>query len=482
MYPITHGNYCGAYWSDGRFQSSVRNGRSIPVDAVDAVCQRHDSNLASGVPNVLADQEFIQDIQQVPGITARLAEGLIRLKLAMAGQPATRAGAVAIDAAGRATPHMRAEPREETAARISRRFTPSEENISAPNQLAVTKMAPKNVRPKPANNAPRKLKGGFGRETSAPVAFTRTFTSVQPEASTLKDGSVRIRHRELITDLTGTSTAFTIINTASVNPGLGSVFPWLSTVAMRFEKYKFHNLKFLYDPESSTAGAGCLMMAVDFDASDVAPITKTQMMSYAGATKAAPWISSMNDVRAAWDKTIGHRFVRNGSNPSGTDIKLYDVGTLYIATSGVASALLGDLYVEYDVSLITPQTQSAIGGSIVANGSISASAIFGATPIILGSLPCSVSVNSFTFNIVGKYVVSMAMTGTTSNNVLTGTATGGGANGTVQANNYISTGSAIYNIITVSITQAGQYLTATPNGTCTANVVYVSLLPNAVTN
>lgn len=35
-------NYCGAYWSDGTFQASVADGKSTPVNALDAACQRHD--------------------------------------------------------------------------------------------------------------------------------------------------------------------------------------------------------------------------------------------------------------------------------------------------------------------------------------------------------------------------------------------------------------------------------------------------------
>lgn len=35
-------NYCGIYWSDGKVQSSVCNGKSKPVDELDYTCQMHD--------------------------------------------------------------------------------------------------------------------------------------------------------------------------------------------------------------------------------------------------------------------------------------------------------------------------------------------------------------------------------------------------------------------------------------------------------
>lgn len=54
-------NYCGAYWSDGKFQSSVANGKSTPVSGLDAACQEHDASYAtarSGVELDAADDKF----------------------------------------------------------------------------------------------------------------------------------------------------------------------------------------------------------------------------------------------------------------------------------------------------------------------------------------------------------------------------------------------------------------------------------------
>lgn len=40
-------NYCGMYWSDGKVQSSVANGKSKPVSKLDAACKEHDSSYAT---------------------------------------------------------------------------------------------------------------------------------------------------------------------------------------------------------------------------------------------------------------------------------------------------------------------------------------------------------------------------------------------------------------------------------------------------
>lgn len=39
-------NYCGMYWSDGKIQSSVENGKSEPVSVLDYYCKQHDEEYA----------------------------------------------------------------------------------------------------------------------------------------------------------------------------------------------------------------------------------------------------------------------------------------------------------------------------------------------------------------------------------------------------------------------------------------------------
>ena len=42
-----HGNYCGPGWSDGKYQPSVRDGSSKPIDELDDACREHDSSYAT---------------------------------------------------------------------------------------------------------------------------------------------------------------------------------------------------------------------------------------------------------------------------------------------------------------------------------------------------------------------------------------------------------------------------------------------------
>lgn len=52
-----HGYYCGPGWSAGEFQDSVSGGPD-PIDELDRLCQKHDSQYASGYDKKRADREF----------------------------------------------------------------------------------------------------------------------------------------------------------------------------------------------------------------------------------------------------------------------------------------------------------------------------------------------------------------------------------------------------------------------------------------
>lgn len=208
--------------------------------------------------------------------------------------------------------------------------------------------------PSKRQTKPQPGRGANLAQTKAPVAKSRNVRTNAPAYLNAPGGSVRVRHREFLWDIVG-SVEFAWDEFA-INPGVPETFPWLSAIAARFESYKFHSLRFCYEPAVSTTTPGTVILAVDYDASDIGPETKTVALSYRGAVRAAPWdecafIAQQDDLHKAKSN-----YVRSGLAPSGTDIKMYDVGNLYVATQGQAAATaVGELYVEYDVELMTPQ-------------------------------------------------------------------------------------------------------------------------------
>ncbi len=146
-----------------------------------------------------------------------------------------------------------------------------------------------------------------------------------------------------------------------INPGMALTFPWLSTIAARFEKYSFSRLRFIYKKtvsEFATAGqAGKVIMSMDFDASDPPPTTKQQMEDTIPHADAMPSQTFALDVPRKYLQRIGDapKYIRAGGIPGSSDIKMYDIGTFNIAAQGgAANGTLGELHVAYTVHLEKP--------------------------------------------------------------------------------------------------------------------------------
>lgn len=163
----------------------------------------------------------------------------------------------------------------------------------------------------------------------------------------------RVNHTEYVSDISGT-TGFAV-RAIAINPGQAALFPWLSQIASRYEKYRFRSLRFVYQTEKSTATSGTVMFAIDYDAEDDVPSTKTQLLQNEDKERGAPWQKFHLQCQQHNLRDTLARFVRPGAVPSGVDVKTYDLGTLLIGTSGMADTSdVGELYVEYDIELETP--------------------------------------------------------------------------------------------------------------------------------
>jgi len=266
----------------------------------------------------------------------------------------------------------------------------------------------------------------------APVAQSRIMHPGNPtySAFSASDGSIIVRHREFFGDVLGSTGAFqlgigdvgeqTLIPVQPANPVM---FPYLSGLSKLFESYDFERLQIDYVPRCSTATAGFIAMAVDYDAKDAAPSSKTSLMSYHGAVASSPWQScSLICDRRDLHKMGRQLYTRLSSTTANTDTKTYDVGNLWLAVGGQGSAAqVGEVYVTYTVRLSTPQlNQAAIAKSnskiITPSAGVSKTAPLGTARTIAGGLPIRESTLSPTTKLwvqeAGQYMINALATGT----------------------------------------------------------------------
>jgi hypothetical protein len=277
-----------------------------------------------------------------------------------------------------------------------------------------------------------------GQLVSVPVARSRIITKQSAMRTNLPNGDVIITHHEYFADI---ACAINFTTTGYIiNPGNPAMFPWLSKIAPAFEKYEFKKLCIRYVTDVSTATSGRIMLAVDFDSTDIAPQSKSQMLTYRNSVAGPVWSeicyeANNKDLHALPQYYISP-LINTLSSITGQNAldRQQNVGNLWAASQNGTNTNGGELYVEYTVRLINPQS-SSIGAAYyaISDGTVDVtgtrSSLFSASVPSYGgtnnivSLPSenpgtagvsyvtSGAITGLVFAIPGKYMISGILTG-----------------------------------------------------------------------
>jgi hypothetical protein len=294
---------------------------------------------------------------------------------------------------------------------------------------------------------------------------------------------VRIIHRELVGSVTG-STAYTTALSVALNPGLSASFPWLASQAQSWERYRFNKLRFCYYTRTGSNVPGSVQMVPDYDAADAAPASEQIASTYEDVEEDAPWKDICCELRPSALHALGpSKFIRTSAlnvlGAANQDIKTYDAGNFFLNTIDGTNVNWGKLWVEYDVTLMTPQLPPGGGGPIAAQGitataPTTASMLGTPTPVTNSSALVTVAGEVVTFLQAGNFTVVYQVTGTTSTQ--TGAPTPSGAALSYQVTSGSGTASMAQVIQLVAV--VGE--TITFNNTLvagTAALLYVSQNP-----
>lgn len=270
-----------------------------------------------------------------------------------------------------------------------------------------------------AQKGPNSRTNGESKLQMAPSSQARVERVLAPKFSQPKmfkrgDGRVLVRHREYIADIQGQS-AFTNVQ-YPVQPGIPTTFPWLSGIASNYESYCFKRLKFQYRARSPSTQTGSVFMVIDYDALDAAPSDKTEFASNFDTVDCSPWQDVTFDADVKDLMKLPQRYIRQGTIAS-SDLKTYDVGTLNVASQGNTAAAIGELWVEYEVELITPQKPGPpLSLKIQSGGTVSKTAPLGDAPVYTGNLSVVVTTVAnkavLTFASKGQYLITFNVVGT----------------------------------------------------------------------
>lgn len=240
---------------------------------------------------------------------------------------------------------------------------------------------------------------------AAPVAINRRVGRMAPRFRSV-GGNYHVSNREFVADING-STSFSL-EEFTCQPGLASLFPWLSQIAPTHQKYKFTKLVFSYVPIASTSAQGRVTMAHAIDPLDDTVADKQELFQYPNSTESSVWASSTLSVNLA---SKGWLYTRNGF-VANSDLKTYDAGKFLIATSNTEDdSVIGELFVDYEVQLMTPKPAKCPSSSLTLAGTD----ITAVDPLIdfRGSLPLEADGGDWFFarRVAGQSLVVFRYTG-----------------------------------------------------------------------
>lgn len=235
---------------------------------------------------------------------------------------------------------------------------------------ALSRLAP-GKRNKNARTAARKIVLGrhaFGT-IAAPAAIARPSPRFKPRFNSIR-GRYSVSNKEFIANLQPETTGTDLnVKSYSAQVGLADMFPWLSTIANTHQRYIMKKLHFVYVPVAGTTARGRVIMAFTIDPTEAAPDSMSQITQYPNYTANSVWTPTTLTVDLSDRRE--ELYTRSGFVDN-TDIKTYDLGKLFVGISDTDNTdSIGQLFVDYEVELITPKPTSCPSSSDVFNTSTS---------------------------------------------------------------------------------------------------------------
>lgn len=172
----------------------------------------------------------------------------------------------------------------------------------------------------------------------------RTRTKRQEGRSArMQDGELRLKKKELLASLAIPKGSTEMVNTHEIKP---ETFPWLGNVAKSFEKVKWHQMKVYWKPAVGTTVGGLVTFGIRWEydkKSETRPAVAAQTPSKTGAVwedgERNPMVVPANRLMTRTWYIIGAGKADGGP------------GQLEVGVTGPEAQVLGEVWVEYTVTL-----------------------------------------------------------------------------------------------------------------------------------
>lgn len=205
----------------------------------------------------------------------------------------------------------------------------------------------------------RRPNGGKLIQTTSTPAAKQVVVANRPPVVRTNGNCTRITAHEQIYTVNG-SVGFTATK-FQVNPGL-PFYTWLSQRAAGWEKYRLDKFEVMYIPaEANTTTPGSVYFVADYDPSDPPPSSLQALSTYEHQVNGRVYNALTLDLspKRMFDG-VQTKYIRQGPVPN--DLALYDAASFTFATISCANGdPIGQIWVNYTVELISPQTEVGPG-------------------------------------------------------------------------------------------------------------------------
>lgn len=177
--------------------------------------------------------------------------------------------------------------------------------------------------------------------------------------------TTRVSHREYIGDIISSEVAGTFkIESYPLQPGSNLIFPWLSSVALNYQKYRLRGALIEFKSGSGDAlnsvntSLGEVIISTNYNNADSNFTSRSQMENTQYCSSAKPSVSFVHIIECDPDLQSQESLYVNQSTeaPDGMTPNEINWCNVQVATTGVqgTEVNLGSLYITYDIELIQP--------------------------------------------------------------------------------------------------------------------------------
>jgi hypothetical protein len=170
----------------------------------------------------------------------------------------------------------------------------------------------------------------------------------------------RVQHREFVKFLVApTVPADFSCEAQPLSLTNSALFPWLTGIASHYQRFRVHGMVFYFRSTSTDyLNSGTVALTVNYNATEEKYTNMPAVLNSMFAASAKPSVSFCAPVECDPRAMPDGYYVRHERSTTGTtDTRMSTVGLLNIVTQGLtlpASTVLGELWVTYDVELISP--------------------------------------------------------------------------------------------------------------------------------